>query len=54
MDQETVDVLRTKHARLETKLFEEAQRPRPDQEAISTIKRQKLLLKDRIAELERP
>lgn len=54
MDQESVDVLKTKHAKLENRLNEEIQRPSPDQAAMSAIKRQKLLLKDRIAELERP
>ncbi len=53
VEQESVDTLRVQHAKLENRLDEEAQRPSPDQFTIASIKRQKLLIKDRIAQLER-
>ncbi|MFQ5973482.1 MAG: YdcH family protein [Alphaproteobacteria bacterium] len=50
---ETIEALRAQHASLDDQLNEEIRRPLPDQLAISQIKREKLRIKDRIAELER-
>lgn len=41
--------LETKHAGLERRISEEAQRPMPDQCLISDLKKQKLRLKEEIA-----
>ncbi len=48
-----ISALKEKHADLEARLDEENRRPLPDQSEISLLKRQKLQIKDRIAELER-
>ncbi len=48
----SVDELKRKHAVLENKLDEEIQRPHPDQLNISRLKREKLKVKDAIANLE--
>jgi hypothetical protein len=45
---EHVDSLRTKHARLDRLIDEEAHRPMPDQTTISRLKREKLKLKEEI------
>lgn len=42
-----------RHAGLDRRIAEEAARPRPDAETLRTLKRDKLLVKDRIASLER-
>ena len=53
MSMETsVDELKRKHAHLDTQLGEETQRPNPDQVVISQIKREKLKVKDAIANME--
>ena len=53
MSMETsVDELKQKHAYLDNQLDEEIQRPHPDQIVITQIKREKLKVKDAIANLE--
>lgn len=47
-----VETLREKHASLQQLLDDETRRPMPDQGTISQLKREKLLIKDRIAEIE--
>ncbi len=48
--QSRIDSLKTRHATLETRIADEDHRPRPDSEALSRLKLEKLRLKD---ELER-
>ena len=48
-----IDDLKSKHAALETQLDAEAQRPMPDQAKVTEIKREKLRIKDQIADLQR-
>ena len=48
----SVDELKQKHAYLDNQLDEEIQRPHPDQIVITQIKREKLKVKDAIANLE--
>lgn len=48
----SVDELKQKHANLDNQLDEEIQRPHPDQYVITQIKREKLKVKDAIAQLE--
>jgi hypothetical protein len=45
--------LRTKHADLEQRIQDEEHRPLPDQSLITDLKRQKLRIKDEIAQLAR-
>lgn len=47
-----VDELKRLHADLDSKLGEEVQRPHPDQAIITQIKREKLKVKDALANLE--
>ncbi|NKB50391.1 MAG: DUF465 domain-containing protein [Alphaproteobacteria bacterium] len=47
-----VDELKRKHADLDYRLGEEAQRPNPDQTIITQIKREKLKVKDALASME--
>lgn len=54
MDMSTTDrieVLKEKHASLETALAEENNRPMPDSSVVSHIKREKLAIKDEIERL---
>ncbi|HTZ79241.1 MAG TPA: DUF465 domain-containing protein [Stellaceae bacterium] len=51
--QDRIQTLRARHHSLETALEEEIHRPLPNEEMIHDIKRQKLKIKDEIAELER-
>ncbi|MDE2516071.1 MAG: YdcH family protein [Rhodospirillales bacterium] len=46
--------LRERHASLEIRIAEEDQRPRPDNEALSRLKREKLRLKEEMERLGRP
>ncbi len=46
-----VTALEKKHSRLETELKAENSRPLPDRGAIGNLKRQKLAIKDEIAQL---
>lgn len=48
-----VESLKAKHADLDHLIIEEEQRPWPDQTRITELKRQKLRIKDEIAQLER-
>ena len=46
-----IESLKAKHASLEQKISQETLRASPDDDAICNLKKQKLLLKDRIARL---
>ena len=50
--QDRIEELRAQHRSLENALGQEASRPSPNLETISDLKRQKLRIKDQIAELE--
>ena len=45
-----MDDLRKEHARLEAEIDEENNRPHPDEALLSGLKRQKLRIKDQLAE----
>jgi hypothetical protein len=51
--QDRIETLRTKHADLEIALRHEIARPLPDEQSLTDLKRQKLHIKDMIAELTR-
>lgn len=48
-----VRALETRHADLETRLAAEGNRPRPDDEKMARLKREKLLLKEEMERLRR-
>ena len=48
---ERIDALKAKHLALETMIEEETNRPRPDDLTINRLKKQKLMIKDEIANL---
>ena len=48
-----LDSLKAKHAALEHAIQEENNRPHPDDNLITDLKRQKLKIKDQIAEMTR-
>ena len=48
---ENLETLKAKHASLEQMISQETLRPSPDDDTICNLKKQKLLLKDRIARL---
>ncbi|MCG8508632.1 MAG: DUF465 domain-containing protein [Rhodospirillales bacterium] len=50
---ERINALKAKHQALESALEEEFTRPRPDDIQIASIKKQKLAIKDEIANLTR-
>ena len=50
--QQPVETLREQHASIQQLLDDEFRRPMPDQGTISQLKREKLKIKDRIAEIE--
>jgi hypothetical protein len=50
---EGLDQLKAKHAALEAKIDEENKRPLPNDGVIAELKKQKLRIKDQIAELAR-
>ena len=50
--QEQVEELRAQHQVLESSLDQEIHRPSPNLDVVTDLKRQKLRIKDRIAELE--
>ena len=50
--QEHLLSLKGKHASLDKELLDELQRPHPDETLCSTLKRQKLRIKDEILRLE--
>lgn len=43
-----IDTLKTKHADLETRIFDEQRRPSPDYGLVQELKRRKLQLKDQM------
>jgi hypothetical protein len=49
--QSRLDSLKARHAELESRIEEENQRPRPDDDAIGRLKREKLHLKEEIERL---
>lgn len=49
---EHLDSLRAKHASLEQAIEEEAHRPLPDELRLSQLKREKLRIKEEIAQLQ--
>lgn len=51
--EDRVTTLQAKHAGLESAIEEEFHRPRPDDDAISVMKREKLKIKDELAGLQR-
>lgn len=50
--QEHVAALRAKHAELEQRIEQESLRPHPDETALHALKREKLRIKDEIAQHE--
>ena len=46
-----IEALKAKHASLEQAISEENHRPHPDDDAICSLKKQKLLIKDEIVRL---
>ncbi|SMF32316.1 Protein of unknown function [Tistlia consotensis] len=50
--QEHVDALRAKHAELEQQIEKESLRPHPDETTLHALKREKLRIKDEIAQHE--
>lgn len=51
--QDRIETLRTKHAGLEIAIQHEIARPLPDEQNVTGLKRQKLHIKDMIAEITR-
>lgn len=49
--QERIEALKAKHHALEVAIEEEHNRPRPDDSEITRLKKQKLMIKDEIAQL---
>jgi len=47
-----VTTLKTQHASLENQIEEELGRPLPDEDLVHTLKKQKLLIKDELANLQ--
>ena len=52
MSERFLDYLRREHARLEDSIDRERQRPLPDQLQLARLKKLKLAVRDRIAEIE--
>jgi len=50
--QDRIEALKTKHVELERAIDEENRRPRPNRDAVSDLKRQKLRIKDQIFSLQ--
>jgi uncharacterized protein YdcH (DUF465 family) len=48
---ERIEILKARHAELENELITEEHKIQPDHVAVSTIKKQKLLLKDQMARI---
>lgn len=46
-----IEALRMKHASLEQAIDQESTRPHPDDDAICSLKKRKLMIKDQIARL---
>lgn len=53
MNLERIDSLKAKHAALEAAIHEEETRPLPDATRLHELKRQKLKIKDEIAQMNR-
>ncbi len=53
MRRNLIHSLWTRHAALETEIAHEAKRPLPDDRRIKTLKKRKLSIRDRIAEMMR-
>jgi hypothetical protein len=49
--QSRIESLKTRHATLETRIFEEDHRPRPDSDALARLKLEKLRLKEEMDRL---
>jgi hypothetical protein len=49
--QARLDTLKDRHASLETRIFDEDQRPRPDGEALTRLKLEKLRVKEEMEKL---
>lgn len=47
-----IEMLKARHAELETALNTEANKPQPDQMTVADIKKRKLRIKDEIARIE--
>jgi hypothetical protein len=54
MHQAHVSALQAKHAGLEARILEESQRPAPDMATLSRLKKEKLRVKEEMAELGTP
>ncbi|MGH6982197.1 MAG: YdcH family protein [Stellaceae bacterium] len=52
--QDQIEDLRAKHRSLEEAIHDETDRPLPDTERVADWKRQKLRIKDQIAQIEHP
>ena len=52
--EERIEALKNKHHSLEAAINEENSRPHPDEFEIASLKKQKLRIKDEIANLEGP
>jgi uncharacterized protein len=52
MHQAHVSALQAKHAGLEARIVEEAQRPRPDAATLARLKKEKLKIKEEIAGIQ--
>jgi hypothetical protein len=50
---EHIETLRAKHQRLEGQLEAEVNRPRPDEGIVADLKKEKLRIKDELAQLTR-
>lgn len=49
--EEQIETLKSKHQNLETAISEENNRPHPDDVAIAHLKKQKLRIKDELAQI---
>jgi uncharacterized protein len=54
MTEPHLEALKTKHADLESRIADEERRPHPDDEVIHDLKKQKLRIKDTLADFQRP
>lgn len=50
--EDRIESLRTKHANLEVKLDSETSRPHPNDDALRTLKHEKLVIKDEIERMQ--
>jgi hypothetical protein len=50
---QSIEILKVRHAELENLLSTEGERPQPNQRVVAEMKREKLKIKDQIAEMER-